>query len=322
MKTRVITNGDSLLGFATAYKFLTEDKEYKYRILCCERQGLDELALLGADVVEVDYMNEIEVCRLLRDTCYVMLVPEFSKPRREEAESVMRCAQKEHVDYMTLFSVIGVDAVKKEDNRLEELKDYRYLEDLIPKYFSKDNYCIMRLPLFHQFFFYMGPLMEDENKIRLPVSEHAQWCAIDMEDALDAIVQLSNVVKGKKNKTLFNFTPSQHNYDVKDVVSAANKALDRDMTFEKSSRSSMRGYLKDLRDDNRFRERPSESHGMFPLGRYLNETNINTILDYWELSEAKHTDVISQDLEDAIGRSPTSLKDFFHHNREQFKRLR
>lgn len=180
----------------------------------------------------------------------------------------------------------------------------------------------MRLPLFHQFFFYMGPLMEDENKICLPVSEHIQWCVIDMEDALDAIVQLSSIVKGKKNKTLFNFTPSQHNYDVKDLVSAANKALDRDMTFEKMNRSSMRDYLKDLCNDNRFRERPSEGHGMFPLGRYLNETNINTILDYWELPEAKHTDVISQDLEDAIGHNPTSLKDFFHRNREQFKRLR
>lgn len=105
MKTRVITNGDSLLGFTTAYKFLTEDKGYKYYVLCRERQGLDELALLGADVVEVDYMNEIEVCRLLRDACYVMLVPESSRSRREEAESVMRCAQKVHVDYMTLFSV-------------------------------------------------------------------------------------------------------------------------------------------------------------------------------------------------------------------------
>ena len=59
MHTRIITNGDSLLGYAVAFKFLTASKSesYKYRIFCREKQTLKELELLGAEVIETDYKD-------------------------------------------------------------------------------------------------------------------------------------------------------------------------------------------------------------------------------------------------------------------------
>ncbi|KAG1443136.1 hypothetical protein G6F55_012757 [Rhizopus delemar] len=106
MHTTIITNGDSLLGYAVAFKFLTTSKSEsrKYRIFCREKQTLKELELLGAEVIETDYKDEALMCRMLRGVSYIMLVPEYSSNRIKEAQLIMECAKKEKVDYMTLFS--------------------------------------------------------------------------------------------------------------------------------------------------------------------------------------------------------------------------
>lgn len=224
------------------------------------------------------------------------------------------------VTHRLLFKSIGISSLEKFDS-FPLMREYAYLEQLMPKYFDNNSYTVMRIPIFYQFFYYLGPMMEDENKICLPVSDHAKWCAIDMKDALDAIYKLSNPTKeNTKNKTQFQFTP-ERNYNSEDLITAANEGLDRSMTYKEVKRTEMIKYLEHMSNDNRFTERPPEDPSLFPLGQYLNRHFVNTLVEYWQMSHLGYTDTIADDLKDAIDRQPLELKKFFSANRHQFKRL-
>lgn len=97
----VITNADSLLGYALAYRFLEairnkEEPEIqggrKIRILCRETHGLGmkRLEEMGAEIQEVNYKDENKLQEALRNVRNVILIPENSSDRLKEAENLIR----------------------------------------------------------------------------------------------------------------------------------------------------------------------------------------------------------------------------------------
>lgn len=113
----LISNVDSLLGYALSFRFLEEwnrEKEENYavlrdktefRLLCSERQGLEDLELLGAKVFEVaDYEDEAKMKEYMANVGYVMFLPENSGRRVKQGETLVRCAQEQGVDYVTMLS--------------------------------------------------------------------------------------------------------------------------------------------------------------------------------------------------------------------------
>lgn len=112
----VITNVDSLLGYSLAYRFLEDWNREKpgysekreateFRLLCHERQGMEELEVLGGKIFELrDYADKDAMNHIMKNTSYVIFVPENSDRRIEEGESVIHCAKKQNVEYLTMLS--------------------------------------------------------------------------------------------------------------------------------------------------------------------------------------------------------------------------
>lgn len=112
----VITNVDSLLGYGLAYRFLedwnreeagySEGRETtEFRLLCHDRQGLDDLEKLGGKIFESkSYEDESYIQRVMENVYYVMFVPENSKNRIAEGQAIIHGAKNQKVDYMAMFS--------------------------------------------------------------------------------------------------------------------------------------------------------------------------------------------------------------------------
>lgn len=207
--------------------------------------------------------------------------------------------------------------------------------------------------MWNQFFYYFGPMMEDENKICLTVHhKKSKWGSIDLADMVDAVYNLSDSENKqnfnnlgqlyisnlkKNNRNLFEFTP-RHNFSAEQLVDNASKGLERkNMTYERIDSDRMFNYLRRIQNDNRFRgrlyqqpnaiiEANNESDAdrpyTFPLGRYLNDNHIETLIEYLHLIDQGKTDKTSDDLIDALGRDPQDLFQFFKRNRDQFRRFR
>jgi hypothetical protein len=163
----------------------------------------------------------------------------------------------------------------------------------------------------------------------LSIFEDSDWSTVDLGDVANATYSLCFTDNYSKNDILIIFT-THDTITAKDVVSAANEGLDRDMTYERVDPKELAAYLKKIRGDNRFRRRPFEQLGLlekdrpytFPLGKYLTDNNIETILEWWRLADTGYTDVISYDLGRALGHSPQTISLFFKQNSDQFRLLR
>lgn len=111
----VVTNCDSLVGYAMAYRCLEamENREegpeiagHKLRLLCRSRSGygLSRLEKMGAEVMEVNYKDEDKLRHCMKDVMCVMMIPEFSSDREKEAECLIKAAKHQHVEHMSMLS--------------------------------------------------------------------------------------------------------------------------------------------------------------------------------------------------------------------------
>lgn len=111
----VITNCDSLLGYAMAYRFLEaiqnreEEPEiagHKLRLLCRNRSGygLSRLEKMGGEILEINYKDEDKLRHAMKDVRCVLLIPEYSSDREKEAECLMKAAKHQHVEHMAMMS--------------------------------------------------------------------------------------------------------------------------------------------------------------------------------------------------------------------------
>lgn len=112
----VITNVDSLFGYALAFRFLQamQDRNEdfantfgkKLRILCRHREGMDlhRLEKMGAEIFQVDYKDEEKVCEAMKHVRNVLLIPENSRDRLKEAGCLMKAAKHQGVEHMALMS--------------------------------------------------------------------------------------------------------------------------------------------------------------------------------------------------------------------------
>lgn len=107
----VITNVDSLMGYALAYCLLEENRnsgnngQFKLRLLCRKKQDMDELTRLGADVREVDYSREDQVRECIRNAKAVILIPEHDQQRLHQGENVIKAAKNENVHHLCMISM-------------------------------------------------------------------------------------------------------------------------------------------------------------------------------------------------------------------------
>lgn len=233
------------------------------------------------------------------------------------------------------------------DSKMKHLNQMRQLEKKVPEYFDEKSYCIIQSAMWNQFFYYFGPMIEDNNEIQLTIHKKAKWGSIDLGDLVDATYNLSNPSNTndaqqtgkdnlgqwyvsnlkKKNCTLFQFTP-RHNFSAEQLVKDASQGLERseDMTYEKTDASRLIDYLRGMKNDNRFRERPHhrtmDRPYTFPLGYYLKEGVIETLIEYLDFIDNGKANITTEQLAQALDREPQDVRHFFKKNRDQFRHLR
>lgn len=235
----------------------------------------------------------------------------------------------------------GLDEDVTSETKMKHLHQMRCLEKQVADGFDKKSHCIVQSAMWSQFFYYFGPMMEDENQIKLTVHKKAKWGCIELADMVDAVYNLSDNPNEqgetnlgqiyvsnlkKKNCTLFRFT-ARHNFSAEQLVEHASQGLERsNMTYEKIDSDSMFDYLRRLHKDNRFRVRPHHSSMdrpyTFPLGRYLNDEHIETLIEYLQLIDRGKADITTDTLTDALDHEPQDIGKFFKKNRNQFNLLR
>ncbi|CAO3664872.1 unnamed protein product [Rhizopus stolonifer] len=345
--TCVITNVDSCLGYALAYRFLEAKKKKEddfiarqnIRVFCRDRSGygLTHLEEMGAEIVEVDYEDQEKLRHHLKNVRSVALIPENSQKRFKEAENLIKISRDEKVEFLCMHSMIGVDAVEN-DQEFQNLQEYLKIEKKVKENFE-DNHTVVRHTKFNQLFYFMAPLIEGENKVALPVKEDSKWGTVDINDVINACYLLvrkkhesheSN--NAERMKKLYQFTPEQ-NKTTKEIVNEIGKGLGREnLKYSKISENELKQHLQRMRDDKRFKNRPqSQQQGekwnhdgpwTFPLGKYLNDRAIDTVMECWRLADKGKADIKTDDLKKILNRSPRNLEEYFKKNRDQFKQFK
>lgn len=223
------------------------------------------------------------------------------------------------------------------------LREYHQIEEHVQREFQNKS-CIVRYPIFDQFYYYLTPMVEDRNKMMLPVERNRKWSSVNIRDVVDAVYRLSRE-HGKRNNQEFGrlgekhrweFTPSQARSG-EEIARGMSRALDKEQVqYEKISEQELRQYLEGIRQDKRFKHRPQQEHRPndpneqsrkdqpedFPLGDYLHKEVIQLIMEFWEMANRGDADKTTRDLEEALGRKPQDLHEYFQNNRDQFQRLR
>ena len=103
----VITNADSLVGYALACRILEGREELhnvQVRCLCRTREKLEDIERLGGEIMEVDYQDENKLRHAMKQVRCVFLIPEHSSQRVQEAQNVIKAAKQENVEHMAMKS--------------------------------------------------------------------------------------------------------------------------------------------------------------------------------------------------------------------------
>ncbi|OBZ81815.1 hypothetical protein A0J61_10136 [Choanephora cucurbitarum] len=350
--TIVITNVDSLLGYAIAYHFLklwnrsqSNARLTEFRLVCKDKQGLEDLVRLGGKVIQVQRYDDIDAIReIMQGVYYVMFIPDSDKHSAETGKVVIQAAKQQNVEYLAMFSYLGVESLQqKETNSFPYLTQYHQLEQQVEQSFGRENYCIFRAPLWHQTFYYFGPMIDDRQAIMLPVAKDKKWQTIDLGDLVDAVYNLSAgedkssmcfsqlLVSNlrKENQTVFELTLPD-NFTSSELAASAGQGLQRhSLKFEQTKAEDVVQYLERIHRDNRFKERPTvvpssdrDHPSTFPLGQYLHKGVIKTLIEWWQLIDEGYSIKPTDQLERAINKKPRSIRAFFEVNRDQFRRLR
>lgn len=189
-----------------------------------------------------------------------------------------------------------------------------------------------------QVFFFLTPMAQEQNKLRMPVNEHCKFAMLSMHDIVQGVYKLSieqNTTSlasrllpwisssQDKNQTLFQFTPRETE-DPSKMADHMAKGLEKgsDFSFEHIKPDDMKEYLQRVREDRRFQERlPIKEIFAYPLACYLSDIFIRTLLEAWDMADQGYLDVTTHDLERALDRNPQDLVDFFKSNRDSFRQL-
>lgn len=213
------------------------------------------------------------------------------------------------------------------------------LEQLMKRSFNKESYCIFQVPILAQVFFFLTPMAQEQNKLRMPVNQHCKFAMLSMQDIVQGVYRLSieqNTTSSfgsrflpwtsnsqNKNQTLFQFTPRESE-DPSQMADHMAKGLEKgsDFSFEHIKPDDMKEYLQRMRDDHRFQQRlPIKETFAYPLACYLSDNFILTLLEAWDMADQGYLDVTTHDLERALHRNPQDLVDFFQSNRDSFRQL-
>ncbi|KAG2222977.1 hypothetical protein INT45_012276 [Circinella minor] len=333
----VITNVDSLVGYAVACRLLEGREELQnaqVRCLCRRREKLEDIERLGGEIMEVDYQDQNKLRHAMKQARCVFLIPEHSSQRVQEAQNVIKAAKQENVEHMAMKSWIGIDHIKEQNNQqFKCMSEYRKIEEMVRQEFGDQKHCISRLPLLNQLFYLMTPLAEKQQALCMPIKQESKWGSIDLRDMIDAIFNIFREQYGKQvfvsQKQVYCFTP-QKNWKGEQVARSMALALEKSpeqFKYKHISNQEWKQYMHERHDDQRFKDRPDAEQGTekpytMPISRYFNDDLIQELLEWFQLASEGHADISTKDLQEILQHKPRDIEEYFKNNRDQFHRFR
>lgn len=231
----------------------------------------------------------------------------------------------------------------EEDNNSKEFRnlcEYQKIEKMIMEMFPKEKGCIVRHQVFNQLYYFMAPQIEDKNMLCLPVNKDAKWGTVNLNDVVEGVFCLAKKEHERSrgiqtdssfNKQVWNFT-APRTCKTEEMVHEVKEGLGMEkLQYKHIQEDEFRQYLEHMKSDKRFKERPDSKerfgHGRdgwwsVPVGKFLNEENIETTMEYLRLACKGHLDYSSEDLRRVLDRNPLDLKEYFKINRDMFKRFK
>lgn len=219
--------------------------------------------------------------------------------------------------------------------------EYQKIEEKVREMFHGNKHCIVRHQLFNQLYYFLAPQIEGENMLALPVKKDAKWGSINLIDCVEGVFQLckkqhqqslgQQVDSFFTGKQTWEFT-AHRPQKTEEMAREIGEGLGRDqIKYEEMGDKDFRSHLERMKEDRRFRERP-DSEGKLhegrdgwwsvPIGKFLNEENIETTIEYLRLACNGRLDHSSEDLRKLLDRNPQELKQYFKVNRDMFKRFK
>ncbi|CAO3639167.1 unnamed protein product [Cunninghamella echinulata] len=290
---------------------------------------------MGAEIRQVDYDREDQVRECFKNVKAGILIPEHDRDMAKKGENVFKSAKNEKIEHLCMISLIGVDNLQQ-DNEFKCLNQYCELEKKHQEMFGSEKGSIIRCSMVDQWFYLLAPMIVGQGVLRLPIKKDQKWGMVDLHDIIEAIVKLANEsrkgnalfgVIGNGRKEVYHFAP-QHVHQMEELASHIGEGLGhRGLPYEQISKEEIRKWFEQMRNDSRFKERPSNPRGndkphYFPISRYLNDCMIEIILEVWELANKGRMDISSDDLKELLDRNPVGIHDYFKNNRDQFREFR
>ncbi|KAI9364307.1 hypothetical protein BD770DRAFT_314526 [Pilaira anomala] len=321
---------------------------HKIRILCRDTHGLElkRLEEMGAELCKVNYKEEKELREALKNVRNVILIPENSSDRLKEAECLMKVAKHQEIEHLALMSIVGVDRIQKSEdvnsNEFRNLKEYHQIEKMVKECFGGNKHCIIRHQIFNQLYYFMAPQLENDNQFFLPVKKDSKWGSVNMIDVVEACYRLAKKAKEQQrsntpdadpfyHKNVYEFT-MERSMTSEQMAREIGEGLGREQVeFKQISEQDFKKYLEQMKQDKRFKERPDmkgdpkqgrDGWWSIPIGKFLNEQNIETMLEFWRMACKGQQDIHSDDLHKVLERQPHNLKQYFKTNRDQFKHFK
>lgn len=189
----------------------------------------------------------------------------------------------------------------------------------------------------------MAPQLENDNQFFLPVKRDSKWGSVNMIDVVEACYRLAKRAKEQQrsntpdndsfyHKNVYEFT-MERSMTSEQMAREIGEGLGREhVEFKQISEQDFKKYLEQMKQDKRFKERPDNMKGdpkqgrdgwwSIPVGKLLNEQNIETMMEFWRMACKGQQDIHSDDLHKILERQPQTLKQYFKTNREQFKHFK
>ncbi|KAI9495670.1 hypothetical protein BDB00DRAFT_972643 [Zychaea mexicana] len=289
---------------------------------------------MGGEIMQVNYQDENKLRQAMKNARCVFLIPENSSQRMKEAENVIKAAKQENVEHMAMKSMIGVEHIKQQDReRLRHMHEYHQIEQKLKQEFKGEKHCVIRTPINNQLFYLMTPMAEEKQALCLPVKKDAKFGCVDLRDVVDAIANLVREKMGQPSfasqKQMYQFTPPQ-NFKGEEIARGMAMVVDKspeEFKFQQIDKKEWQKYMRERREDHRFKERPQEEQGTekpytMPIGRYFNDDLVEMLYEWFELASQGHADVTTKDLQEVLQHEPRDLQEYFKSNRDQFRRFR
>lgn len=281
----LVTGVTGRVGQAAAHALLKGD--YAVRGLVRDLQRLDRRGLEKMDVVTADLTDPASIDEAMAGIRCALLVTGNSDRQLELESNFVASAEQAGVQNIVKVSALGAGSTASTPIP----KIHFAVEQLIKQ--SSMNWTILQPNFFMQNLLMQAPSIAETNQFALPLAT-ASTALVDCADVGEAAAV---VLSGAGHAGRTYVLAGAELYSFAQVARVLTEAIGRDIHYVDQ-------------DPNEFRE---------ILGHFVeSKWHVNAVCELFAEIKAGALESMSTDLEDLLGRKPTSLEDFAHRHRAMF----